>query len=714
MAVPLFLYACKGSQNKESKDWALYLGDNSSSHYSSLDQIDTGNVAQLKAAWVYHTGDVDTVIHSQIECNPIEIEGVLYGTSPHLKLFALDAATGNQEWIFDPFADSRKTQVAINANRGVTYWSEGEDRRIFYAVGSYLYAVNAKTGRLINSFGDSGRVNLHDGLGRDVDKLYVTTTSPGVIYKDLLIMGTRVAESNPAAPGDIRAYDVHSGKIKWVFHTIPHPGETGYDTWQDKDAWRYTGGANSWAGMSLDEKRGIVYAPTGSATFDFYGGFRKGKNLFANCVLALDVATGKLLWYFQTVHHDLWDRDLPAPPNLVTIEHNGKQVDAVAQITKTGYVFLLNRDNGKPLFPVQEVQVPDSPALPGEQPWPTQPVPELPKPFMKQQFTLADINYLVPESSQQAVREKLAKLDPEINMFLPPSEKGTVIFPGFDGGGEWGGAAYDPATNLLYINANQVPWSLTMVKANSKNKTENLTIAEYGEAVYMSHCMACHGKNRDGGGNYPSLQHIDKVLSEKQVLHMINNGGGMMPAFKQLPGEDKEAVVSFLLNLKNGDEPFVPLNNKKEINSSGNKSLMPYTMTGYKKIRTPEGYPANKPPWGTLTAIDLNTGKSKWQIPLGEYPELVKKGIPVTGTENYGGAVVTAGGLLFIAATPDQKIRAFNKRTGKLLWEAFLPAAGFATPSTYKINGKQYVVIACGGGKLGVQSGDEYVAFALP
>lgn len=708
------LYGCSSNQKDKYNTWNSYLGDKTVSHYSSLDQIDTSNVQQLKIAWIYHTGDADTLRHSQIQCNPIIVDGVLYGTSPRLKLFALDAVTGKPKWIFDPFADTSKTKIQINANRGVTYWSDGNDHRIFYAAGSFLYAVNAETGKLISSFGNDGRIDLHDGLDRDVENLYVVSTSPGIIYKDLLILGTRVAEGGDAAPGHIRAYDVHTGKRKWIFHTIPHPGELGYDAWENKNAWKFVGGANCWAGMSLDEKRGIVFVPTGSATFDFYGGLRKGKNLFADCILALDAATGKLVWYYQTVHHDLWDRDPPAPPNLVTIERNGKKVDAVAQVTKTGFVFILNRENGKPLFPVHEIRVPDSSLLIGEKPWPTQPVPEWPKPFVKQSFTEADVNNLVPDSSQEIVRKQLAQLQAG-NMFLPPSKKGTVIFPGFDGGAEWGGAAYDPATGFLYVNANQIPWTLHIVNATSKNKMPRQTIAEHGKIVYTNHCMACHGKNREGNGDYPSLQHIDQKYTEDQVLKIINNGRRMMPAFKQIPDKDKKALLSFLLHLKDGEMPFTFSDNKKEVISTTESStFVPYTMTGYNKFRTPEGYPANKPPWGTLTAINLNTGKQVWQIPLGEYPELVKKGIPITGTENYGGPVVTAGGLLFIAATPDQKFRAFNKHTGKLLWETSLPAAGFATPATYEVNGKQYIVIACGGGKLDAQSGDAYVAFALP
>lgn len=708
-----FFTGCKFHHEIINETWANYLGDKSVSHYSSLRQIDTANVHELKVAWKYHTGDADSLTHSQIQCNPIIIGDVLFGTSPRLKLFALEAATGSEKWVFDPFSDTSKTKVEINANRGVTYWSDGKDQRIFYCAGSFLYAVNAVTGKLILTFGDQGRIDLHDGLDRDVKNLYVVSTSPGIIFKDLLILGTRVAEGGDAAPGHIRAYDVRTGKRKWIFHTIPHPGEYGYDTWENKDAWKYIGGTNNWPGMSLDEKRGVVYLSIGSATFDFYGGLRKGKNLFANCVLALNAATGKYIWHYQTIHHDLWDRDPPAPPNLVTIERDGKKIDAVAQVTKTGFVFVLNRDNGQPLFPVNEVPVPDSSSLIGEQPWPTQPIPELPKPFAFQTFTEADINPLVPESSQNVVRKKLAQLETG-NMFLPPSEKGTVIFPGFDGGAEWGGAAYDAATGFLYVNANQIPWILTMVKVSEEENLKE-TIAAHGQKVYTNNCMSCHGANREGNASYPSLQQIDRKYSASQILEIVNDGRRMMPSFKQISDNDKKALLAYILDLKKeGKMAFTDSGNKEVISKTEKSPFVPYTMTGYNKFRTPEGYPANKPPWGTLTAINLNTGETIWQNPLGEYPDLKKKGIPVTGTENYGGAVVTAGGLLFIAATLDGKFRAFDKSTGKLLWETSLPAAGFATPATYQVNGKQYIVIACGGGKLDTHSGDTYVAFALP
>ncbi len=709
----LFLFFCSCRENDKYSTWSSYLGDKSVSHYSSLDQIDTNNVQQLKMAWVYHSGDANSLTHSQIECNPIIVEGMLYGTSPALKLFALYATSGKQKWIFDPFADTAKAKVQIHASRGVTYWAEGNDKRIFYTAGSFLYAINAITGKVIPSFGNDGRVDLHDGLDRDVKDLYVVSTSPGIIYKDNLILGTRVAEGGDAAPGHIRAYDVRTGKRTWIFHTIPHPGEFGYNTWENKDAWKYIGGANCWAGMSLDEKRGVVYIATGSPTFDFYGGLRKGKNLFANCVVALNAATGKYIWHYQTVHHDLWDKDLPAPPNLVTIERNGQKIDAIAQVTKTGFVFILDRDNGKPLFPVNEMPVSDSSTLIGEQPWPTQPVPELPKPYALQTFSEADINTLVPQSSQDVIRKKIAELQTG-NIFLPPSEKGTVILPGYGGGAEWGGAAYDPFTGYLYINSNQILCELKMIKLKKEENIPEETMIEHGKSVYINNCMACHGVNRQGGGSYPALQNINQKYTAIQVSEIINNGRRMMPSFKQISDKDKKALLTFLLNLKTeGKTRFMNTDNKEVISKTEKSPFIPYTTGGYLRIQSPEGYPANKPPWGTLTAINLNTGETMWQNPLGEYAELIKKRIPITGTANYGGAVVTVGGVLFIAATLDGKLRAFNKRTGKLLWETVLPAAGFATPSTYEINGKQYLVIACGGGMLNTPSGDSYVAFAL-
>ena len=704
-----FCIACSCTNKDPHTGWTTAGGTREGIRYSSLNQVDTSNVQKLAVAWTYHTGDADTVNHSQIQCNPIVVNGVLYGTSPRLVLFALDAATGTAKWTFNPQdSNQNKSRIdfVLNNNRGVTYREEGDDRRIFYSAGPWLYAIDANTGKLIPSFGKEGKIDLHDGLGRDVHDLYVVATSPGVVYKNLLIMGTRVSEGSDAAPGYLRAYDTRTGEIKWVFHTIPWPGEFGYDTWEDSIAWKHIGGANAWSGFSLDEKRGILFAPIGSASFDFYGGLRKGQGLFANCLLALDAATGKRIWHFQQVHHDTWDKDLPTPPALVTVMHNGQKVDAVAQPTKTGFVFLLDRETGAPLFPVEERPVPTNTTLTGEKLWPTQPFPSLPRPFARQTFSDSDVNDLLPDSSIQEIKNRLKGYHTG-NMFNPESKEGTVILPGLDGAAEWGGPAFDPATGLLYVNANEMPWVITItdVKATSASPHSFL---EAGKQLYLQNCVSCHGPERKGGGNYPSLLNVSKKYNAQQFTDLVSNGRRMMPAFKQLSADEKTALASFILDIRSQQQKnFTP--RPVAVDSFRN---LPYTITGYNKFLSKEGYPAIKPPWGTLNAINLNTGEIEWKIPLGAYPEFEKKGI-ITGTENYGGPVVTAGGLVFIAATRDGKIRAFNKRTGQMLWQADLPAAGFATPTVYSAGGRQFIVIACGGGKLGTGSADAYVAFAL-
>jgi len=695
------------------KGWATYAGSKDGDRYSSNDQITLLNVSRLKVAWAYSSGDKDSANRSQNQCNPIVVDGILYATSPKLKLFALNAVTGEQKWLFDPakLDTSKKNDpmAYYKVCRGVTYWEDknGDYKRIFYSVGQKTYAIDAESGLPIMNFGKGGYLDLTENLGRKVNS-YVSGTTPGIIYKDLIIMGARVDESEDAAPGHIRAYDVLTGKLRWIFHTIPHPGEFGFNTWPDSTAWKKLGSANNWGGMALDEKRGIVYIPTGSVGGDFYGAHRKGTNLFANCLIALDAATGKYIWHYQVIHHDLWDRDLPANPNLVTIKHDGKTIDAVAQITKHGFIFMFDRTTGKTIFPVTETPVPTN-ALPGEEPWPTQPIPGLPQPFARQHFGPEDVTDISPETHKiMLAKYKKVKYN---TMFTPPSKDGDWIFPGFDGGGEWGGAAVDPETKIMYISNTEMPWAQVMIDV-PKNTYEH-TLQGIGHAGYNKYCIACHGPELKGNGtSFPSLVNIGKKYNEQQVSQLVANGRNMMPSFKQIPAIEKAALLAFVLKLpgKSSDAQII----SKEPVSANALNNIPYTMNGYKRFLDTNGYPGIKPPWGTLDAVDLTSGKLLWKVPLGEYPELTKRGIPKTGTELYGGPLVTKGGLVFVAATKDEKIRAFDKKTGKQVWEAQLPAAGYATPATYAIDGKQYVVIACGGGKTGSKSGDTYVCFALP
>lgn len=518
-------------------------------------------------------------------------------------------------------------------------------------------------------------------------------------------MPLRLSEGADALPGYIQAFDVRTGELRWVFKTIPHPGEAGYETWPP-EAYRDStvGAANNWAGMAVDVKRAMLYVPTGSAAFDFYGANRKGSNLFANTLLALNARTGKRVWHYQLVHHDILDRDAPAPPNLVTVRHNGSSVDAVAQITKQGFIFLFNRENGEPLFPINEVAVPPS-DVPGEEAWPTQPMPVKPAPFARQKLSADDINPLAPNKDELVARLKQARSE---GPFTPLSLKGTIIFPGLDGGAEWGGAAVDD-NGVMYVNSNEMPWLISLQEESAK-----LAITQNGQHLYTTYCASCHGTDRTGNLNagFPSLINPQSRWSRNHVNKVLASGKGMMPAFTSLSKQQRKTLIGYLY----GDEVVLNQMDKKEVGATQQSATAKtqYRISGYTKFLDQDGHPAIRPPWGTLSAVDLNSGEYLWQIPYGEIPALMEKGLPITGAESYGGPIVTAGGLLFIAGTKDQKMRAYHKRTGRLLWETKLPAAAFATPSTYEVNGKQYVVIACGGTKLGAAKGDSYVAFALP
>lgn len=693
----LLAVACK-PHDPPGQDWPVYKSDPESTSYSPLQQINRTNVARLEVAWTYRHDDVPVGSHyGKYECNPIIVDDVLYATSSRSWLYAIDACTGEKRWSFDPFDGERGGGM----KRGVTYWRFGDDERILFTASNFLYAVDARTGTPISTFGQEGRVNLNEGLGVDPDSVWVKPTSPGMVYDDLIIMGSEVSESYDAAPGHIRAYDVRSGEQVWIFHTIPQPGEPGYETWP-ADAWTYTGGANNWGGMSLDPKRGMVYAPLGSPTYDFYGANRKGQNLYGNSLVALDARSGVLRWHFQTVHHDLWDYDLPAPPTLASIQRDGKTIDAVTLTSKIGFLYVFDRETGVPLFPIEEQPVPVS-RVSGEAAWPTQPFPQKPRAYARQTMTENDVTD-VSQEAQATVLERLRELRFE-GLFTPPDQQGTLLMPGTRGGSEWGGSAFDPGSGLLVFNSNESPEIMTLQRERPEQQIKGRSIYTRGEQYYLNNCAICHGGDRRGQApNNPTLLGLSTRMNTEEALTKIRSGSGRMPSFSHISKSQEEALIAFLFELE--EKKSVMVAEPETPGTAGFRNI-----TAYSYFRDPEGFPAVRPPWGMLHALDLSTGEYVWQIPLGNHPDKQRAGAPETGTENWGGPMITAGGLVFIAATQDEKFRAFDQRTGALLWETRLPGGGYATPATYSCGGKQFVVIAVTGDEE--EPGGSIMAFAL-
>ena len=725
---------------QDYKTWKDYGGGPDSSHFVDLMQINKSNVNQLEVAWVYPTGDNRSYVF-----NPIVVDNVMYVQARDSSIVALDAATGKEIWI-------HKNLPGL-ATRGISYWEskDRKDRRLIFALNNFLQQIDARTGKSILTFGNNGLVDLRQGLGRDPKTITrIQPESPGRVFENLIMVGSSVGEAYLSAPGDIRAFDVRTGKLVWTFHTIPHPGQEGYDTWP-KDAWRYAGGANTWGEITVDEKRGIAYFPTGSPTYDYYGADRIGTNLFGNCLLALDARTGKKLWHFQMVHHDLWDYDNNAAPQLITVRHDGKLIDAVAQSTKQGFLFVFDRVTGKPLWPIEERPVPAS-RMPGEQAWPTQPYPTVPPPYARQAMTPDDVNpYILTDAERAAWRERLSKMRNE-GLFTPPGFEETISLPGARGGSNWGTNAANPAKGMVYLTTQDWPTIYKLGLEDPLAARRTASGADQGRTIYERRCQSCHGPRGEGVAGGPPAVAGKSRLELDAFRQVVAGGRGEMPAFGDLDTASISAIHAFLIAAAGPVTPQRPEMEGPVVASGGAPGGLeipvleprpsplggpPYPAgvdTPPNRYYTDWGLYPNQPyiigpPWSAIVAYDLNTGTIKWRVPLGEDARAAAEGAKNAGVfmaERHG-IIVTSTGLLFVATT-DGKVRAHDEETGKVLWTGTLPAGSEGIPAMYEVNGRQYLVVPAssrintGGGH--VRPGDApvepapgargYVAFALP
>ena len=693
--------------------WSDYGGSPDGAQYSALRQINRTNVRKLQQAWVYEMGD-----ERGYAFNPIVIGSCMYVLAHNNSVVALDAASGRELWShrFD-------AKTSLITNRGLNYWESADkkDRRLILAVDNALQELDASTGKPIAAFGSAGRVDLRESLGRDPKRLaLVQSYNPGRIFHDLLILGSATNEEYESGPGDIRAYNILTGHLEWTFHTIPHPGEVGYETWP-KDAWKSVGGANAWSGMALDEKRGMVFVPTASPKYNFYGANRTGANLFGDCLLALDARTGKLIWYYQTVHHDIWDYDNATTPMLLTVRHGGKMVDVVAQASKVGFVWVFERETGKPLWPVEERPVPKS-DMPGEETSHTQPFPSKPPAFARQVFTEKDLSPFLEPVEREQLRRQIRSARNN-GLFTPPGLEETVEMPGNNGGANFGGAAIDPAKGYLYVVSKDLPSMLKLTLAVEPLKTGSPEVR--GRALFEANCSLCHGSNREGKPPaIPSLVDVRSRLSEKQIEDAVYYGKGPMPSFARLSNPEVGTLVAYLTHPDLA--PNVPASGTPAAKVVTGDPASAHYRSGFGFMFANSGLPVIAPPWTTMTAYDLNAGTIRWQIPLGEVPELAALGYTKTGSHfPKVNPVVTAGGLIFTGSR-DRKVRALDSSTGKVLWEVELGAALDGMPAVYEIGGREYVVFCAAARSTththavaGHPASQDpihgaYVAFALP
>lgn len=723
-----------GSRKKEASNsapyttWREYGGSPDDAQYSALNQINRSNVTELKQVWFYPSGNNGFRYGS----NPIIIDGVAYVIGVDNSVAALDAATGKQIWI-------HPTAKGFDfSHRGLMYWESKDrsDRRILYIANNSLWAVDARTGNAIDTFGDHGGTDLRVGLGRDpMSVRNIGNGTPGRIFDDLVILGSETGEEYESPPGDIRAYNVITGKMAWIFHTVPHPGEYGYDTWPP-NAWKYIGGTNNWGEMSIDEKRGIVYIPLGSPTYDFYGADRNGADLFSDCILALDARTGKYLWHYQTTHHDLWDYDLMVGPKLLTVDHDGQKVDILAQAGKNGYLYVLNRVTGKPLWPIVEQPVPKS-DMPGQVSWPTQPIPTVIQPFGRQKFTADDVDpYISDPKEREAIRQQVASARNQ-GIYTPVDTTPTIEMPGNNGGANWGSAAIDPAKGLFFVLSKAAP-SLIQLASKPPRRTMTGPPENQGEALYIRNCEICHKADMKGQPPaIPALTNLPDGQISNLVHAAVSGALAPMPAISDLSSTDVDDVIAYIRHPENANIPARIVAFLRMPPTTSPKLAPPGTRywTGYGYMNSQDGLPAINPPWSRLTAYDLNTGKIIWQIPFGGVDGLEAKGIDNTGSFwPRGGVVVTAGGIIFGGSKSDETLWAYDEMTGKVLWHGKLPVGPEGIPAVYEVAGREYVVISArpdsdklvsgggfapleevkGAGASGPLKAQGYYAFALP